>query len=312
MTSVIKVKALTKRYRELKAVDSLNLDIKEGEIFGFLGPNGAGKTTTIKAMMGLLTPSKGSVRVMGKDLRRERRIATSRMGYLPENIDLYDNLTGRETLEFFADLREVNRTEVEELLEELNLQEAADRKVGDYSKGMVQRLAFAQALLGRPSLLILDEPTSGLDPEGTAQIKRMVKDYVKENRTIFFSSHILPNVQDVADRVGIIVGGKLRAVDSVDELRKRMELPTRLKITLSTDIKNVQSVLQKSPMVKDFRGEGNGLTVICDDKDKKKVLDLLEESGVDIVDFSTEEGDLEDIFMRFMGERGGGGEGDNV
>ncbi len=301
MTSVISIKGLIKRYGELKAVDSLDLDIEKGEIFGFLGPNGAGKTTTIKAIMGLLSPSEGSIRVMGKDLKKEKRVATSRVGYLPENIDLYDNLTGRETLEFFADLRDVNTKEVQELLEKLNLTHAADRKVGGYSKGMVQRLAFGQALLGRPPLLILDEPASGLDPEGTAQIKKMVKDYADDNKTVFFSSHILPNVQEVADRVGIIVGGRLRALDSVDELRKELEMPARLNVTISQNIENVGNVLEKSSAVQKFQGKGNRVTVVCDNEDKKKVLDIIEDSGVDILDFSTEESDLEEIFMRYMG-----------
>lgn len=301
MTSVISIKGLIKRYGELKAVDSLDLDIEKGEIFGFLGPNGAGKTTTIKAIMGLLSPSEGSIRVMGKDLKKEKRVATSRVGYLPENIDLYDNLTGRETLEFFADLRDVNTKEVQELLEKLNLTHAADRKVGGYSKGMVQRLAFGQALLGRPPLLILDEPASGLDPEGTAQIKKMVKDYADDNKTVFFSSHILPNVQEVADRVGIIVGGRLRALNSVDELRKELEMPARLNVTISQNIENVGNVLEKSSAVQKFQGKGNRVTVVCDNEDKKKVLDIIEDSGVDILDFSTEESDLEEIFMRYMG-----------
>lgn len=300
MTPAISIKELTKRYGELKAVDSINLDVYQGEIFGFLGPNGAGKTTTIKAIMGLLNPSEGSIKVMGENLSDERAVATSRIGYLPENINLYGNLTGRETLEFFADLREVDQTKVEELLNKLNLLHAADRKVGAYSKGMIQRLALAQSLLGRPPLLILDEPASGLDPEGTAQVKKIVKDYVNDYKTIFFSSHILPNVQEVADRVGIIVGGRLRALDSVDELRKELEIPARLNVTISRNVENIENILEKSNAVKRFYGKGNRITVVCDNKDKKKVLDLLEDRGIDILDFSTEEGNLEDIFMKYL------------
>ncbi len=300
MGSVVEVKGLTKSYGDIRAVDSLDLDIAEGEIFGFLGPNGAGKTTTIKSIMGLLRPTAGTIRVMGEELDSNRRSATSKIGYLPENVDLYGNLTGRETLKFFADLRGASRQEVDELLGKVNLQYASDRKVGEYSKGMAQRLAFAQALVGKPPLLILDEPASGLDPEGTTQIKKMVKDYVDGSRTVFFSSHILPNVQEVADRVGIIVEGRLRALDSVYELRKRLDIPSKLTLTISRDYEEIRDELKDISPIKKFRGRGSRVEVICDQTDKKKVMDLLENEGIDILDFSSEEGDLEDIFMRFM------------
>lgn len=298
--TILQIEGLTKRYGNLTAVDSLDLEVDRGEIFGFLGPNGAGKTTTIKAMTGLLHPTEGDIRIGDKRLSKDPREATIDVGYLPENVRLYDNLTGRETLKFIADVRNVD-VDIDESLEKVNLLEHANRKVGDYSKGMVQRLAFAQSVLGNPELLILDEPTSGLDPEGTVVVKEMVKEYTKSGGTVFFSSHILPNVQEVADRVGIITKGKLRAIDSVENLRDKLELPTELEIKISDDAKKVVNALEGSQLVKKFHAKGTKVTITCDSEDKMKVIHLVEDQGVEILDFNADYGDLEDIFMRYTG-----------
>lgn len=298
--TILQIEGLTKRYGDLTAVDSLDLEVHRGEIFGFLGPNGAGKTTTIKAMTGLLHPQEGDIRIGDKWISKDTREATINVGYLPENVRLYDNLTGRETLEFIADVRNVD-VDIDDSLGMVNLLEHADRKVGDYSKGMVQRLAFAQSVIGNPRLLILDEPTSGLDPEGTVVVKEMVKDYTQKGGTVFFSSHILPNVQEVADRVGIITKGKLRAIDSVENLRDKLELPGELKIKISDNARKIVSALEESELVKKFHAKGNEVTVTCDSENKMKVLHLVEDQGVEILDFNTDYSDLEDIFMRYTG-----------
>lgn len=301
MTSVIEIDSLTKTYGRILAVDSLELSIKKGELFGFLGPNGAGKTTTIKLMMGLIKPSKGRVMIKGREVQKDPRRAIDDIGYLPEDIDLYSNLTGRETLEFFAETRGVDRKEVSSLLGKVGLMDAADRKVGEYSKGMVQRLAFAQSLLGDPSLLILDEPTSGLDPQGTAIVKETVKAYIREGGTVFFSSHILPNVQEVADRVGIIVDGRLQALDSVESLREEMKIPSKMVLDLSENVEKVIGTLQSDKRVNDVQGKDRRLFVTCDSREKRAVMNLIEEQGVEIVNFTTKEGDLEDVFLQYMG-----------
>lgn len=301
MTAVIDIQNLTKNYGDIVAVNSLDLDVNEGEVFGFLGPNGAGKTTTIKTIMGLIKPTNGEVSVNGKSLKARRREATIGVGYLPENIELYDNLTGRETLKFFAEVRHVSKDEIEPLLEKVELKEASDRKVGGYSKGMVQRLAIAQALLGSPPLLILDEPTSGLDPRGTSMVKGIVRDYTRNGGTVFFSSHILPNVQEVADRVGIISKGKLQAVDSVENLRDDLNIPSKLHIQISGDRRMVIDVLRSDERVDNVFTRGDWLTVVCKSDHKRAVMRSIEDQGVDIVNFSTEEGDLEDIFMKYAG-----------
>src|SRR6056297_508278 len=174
---MIDIKGLTKKYGDLLAVDTLDLRINKGEVFGFLGPNGAGKTTTINSILGMIKPTDGDIRVMGRSVLENRRKAVVGVGYLPEYLQLYKNLTGRETLEFFADLRGVPQREVGRLLKEVGLVDAAERKVKGYSKGMAQKLGLAQSLLGNPPLLILDEPTSGLDPGATTMVKRVVRNY---------------------------------------------------------------------------------------------------------------------------------------
>lgn len=302
--SMIKIEGLTKSYGKFLAVDDVNLEIKKGEVFGFLGPNGAGKTTTIKSILGLIKPSEGNIHIMGRSVQKQRREALLGVGYLPEYMNLYSNLTGRETLEFFAKLRNAPKSEVDRLLKQVGMTEAADKKIGEYSKGMAQKIALAQALLGNPPLLILDEPTSGLDPTAITMVKRLVKYYTDKGGTVFFSSHILPNVQEVADRVGIISDGKLRAIDSVDNLRDRLDIPTKMKLRLSGNFRKVAGVLDRDKRIRSFKGKGNKLHVICDSEYKTAVLRIIEDNGLTVQDFTTEEGNLEDIFLRYT--NGGG------
>lgn len=209
---------LTKVYRKLKndvlALDGLNLALKPGEVFGFLGPNGAGKSTTIKILTGQIRPTSGSASVLGFDAGA---VAGRRqMGYLPENPSFYDFLTGRKYLAFVAHFFGLEpKKAVNDVLEKLDLIAAADRPIRTYSKGMVQRLGVAQALVHDPEIYILDEPMSGLDPIGRALVKDTIKELKRRGKSIFFSTHITADVEVVCDRLGVIVGGRLRALDSV-------------------------------------------------------------------------------------------------
>lgn len=306
--SVIEITDVTKKYGNLMAVDSLSFHVEKGEVFGFLGPNGAGKTTTIKTMLGLLKPTAGNVYIQGKNVHKQQRTATVNVGYLPEQIQLYENLTGRETLNFFREMRGASNDEVPELLKRVDLLDAADRKVGGYSQGMAQRIAIAQSLLGSPSILVWDEPAAGLDPRGVALVKEIVKNYVKEGGTVFFSSHILPNVQEVADRVAILVNGHLRALDSVQNLREKIKPPAKLHLELSENFSRVEDALKASKKVKEYSGQNNRVTITCENAEKRAVMDLVEQEGVEIIDFSTETKDLEDIFLTYVDEKSEGGQ----
>lgn len=226
--NALEVRGLSKTYtarkgKTVNALSELNLVIPAGEVFGFLGPNGAGKSTTIKLLMGLIRATEGEAFIdcMPINDPSSRR----NIGYLPENPSFYDFLSGREYLVFIGKSFHIPldsiKTRVDEVLGKLELAQAADRPIRGYSKGMVQRLGLAQALLHDPQILILDEPMSGLDPLGRALVKNLIKELKQQGKTIFFSTHITTDVEAVCDRVGVIVNGKLRAIDKVENILEK-------------------------------------------------------------------------------------------
>ena len=230
--NVIEVVELTKVYKDfwgrgrVKALDSLSLTIQKGEVFGLLGPNGSGKTTAVRLILGLLFPTRGLVEVFGQS---PRSVAIkARVGYMPEDSNLYSYLTAEETLHFFGRLFKLPRAEryrrVDSLIEMVGLEPARRRPVGEFSKGMARRIGLAQALINDPDLLILDEPTTGLDPIGSRQMKDLIKMLHGRGKTILACSHLLADVEATCDRVGILYGGKARAVGPVDELLVRQEM----------------------------------------------------------------------------------------
>jgi ABC-2 type transport system ATP-binding protein len=215
--------ALTKRYGATLAVDGLTLDIRRGEVFGLLGPNGAGKTTTILMLLGLTEPTSGSARVDGIDPTRDPLHVKARVGYMPDEVGFYENLTGRENLMYTAELNRLppaeGRRRVGELLELVGLADVGDRRVGGYSRGMRQRLGLADALVKQPSILILDEPTVNIDPEGVRDLLSLVARLSREQGvTVLLSSHLLHQVEQVCDRIGIFVQGRMVALGTVGEL----------------------------------------------------------------------------------------------
>ncbi len=209
----------------VRAVDDLSLRLRPGEVFGLLGPNGSGKSTTIKMILGLLHPSRGTIRVFGKSPGRPE--VNARLGYLPELSRLYHYLTPRETLDFHGGLfdlpRALRRERAEQLIESVGLAAAADRPVGEFSKGMARRVGLAQALLNDPDLVILDEPTSGLDPIGRHRVKRLIETLAARGKTVLLSSHLLGEIQDVCGRVGILFHGRLLAEGCIGEVLTRRE-----------------------------------------------------------------------------------------
>jgi len=217
--TAIQTDGLTKRFDDVVAVDDLDLTIEEGEVFGFLGPNGAGKSTTINLLLDFIRPSEGSVEVLGRDAQTNPEAIRERVGVLPEGYGFDDPLTGREYLSWAIRTKRAD-DDPDDLLELVGLADAADRLAGDYSKGMQQRLAFAIALVDDPDLLILDEPSTGLDPNGIQQLRDIVRERAAGGTTVFFSSHILSEVEAVSDRVGVMNEGELVAVDSIEGLRE--------------------------------------------------------------------------------------------
>ena len=222
---MIEIKNLSKSYNKgaVKAVEDLNLHVKPGEIFGFLGPNGAGKTTTIKMMVGLLIPDKGTISIAGYDNAKNPLEAKQNIGYVPDNPDVYDRLTGMEYLNLMADVYKVSvedrRERINYFLDMFNLTDAVGDLIKSYSHGMKQKIVLTGALLHNPAVWILDEPMVGLDPKSSHLLKEYMRKHCDRGNTVFFSTHILEVAERLCDRIGIINKGKLIAIGSMDELR---------------------------------------------------------------------------------------------
>jgi ABC-2 type transport system ATP-binding protein len=219
--AAIATRALSKRYGSTTAVRSLDLEVPTGVVYGFLGPNGAGKTTTMRMLTGLIEPTEGQGTVAGTDIER-RRDLIEHIGFLPEEPPLYNELTGREQLQFAADLRDIPWSDVADravgICEDLDLAADLDRRIDGYSKGMRRKTAFAQAVMYDPEVVFLDEPTSGLDPRAAKTLRELIIDLASADTTVFLSTHILPVVEEIADRVGVLYDGRLVAEGSPEGL----------------------------------------------------------------------------------------------
>ena len=223
---VLQSQGLTKRYGDFVAVDNLDLTVRQGEVFGLLGPNGSGKTTTILMLLGLTEPTAGTVQVLGFDPVRRPLSVKARVGYLPDQVGFYDNLTARENLIYIAKLNGLRRKEandrIDAALDQMGLAEVADRRVSIFSRGMRQRLGVAELLLKRPQMIIMDEPTLGLDPEGAREFLDTIRSLKSDSITVLLSSHLLYQVQAVCDRVGLFYRGRMVLAGTVTELAQRV------------------------------------------------------------------------------------------
>ena len=298
--TAIELDGVTKRFEDVTAVSNLSLTVEEGEVFGFLGPNGAGKSTTINVLLDFVRPTAGTVRVLGHDAREESVAVRERTGVLPEGFDVYDRLTGRAHVEFAIDSKEVD-ADPDAVLERVGLADAADRKAGGYSKGMRQRLALAMALVGDPDLLVLDEPSSGLDPAGAKEMREIVLSEAERGTTVFFSSHILEQVEAVCDRVGILRAGELVAVDSIEGLREATDADATLRVAVGdrVDDEVIAEIRSLAGVQSVDRDDDGALRVACDSDAKTTVVTELEEHGITVTDFTTEEASLEDLFLAY-------------
>lgn len=298
--NVIEVNGVTKQFGEVCAVAGVDLAVQEGEIFGLIGHNGAGKSTLFKMMLGLLPANSGEIRIQGQPIQeRTFRQMRRAIGYLPENVVFYDNLTGLETLHFFADLKGADKAQCTALLEKVGLKPAAGRRVRGYSKGMRQRLGFAQAMLGNPKILFLDEPTNGLDPEGIREFYRILGEMRRQGTTIILTSHILSEIQERVDRLAIMKLGKIQATGTVQELRDRMSLPLLVQITMEPGtVVELQSMLAALGLAGE-RASDNQLVVHCPREAKMKLLSALSRLEGKISDLQLREPSLEDLFLGY-------------
>lgn len=300
-------RGLTKRYGDFTAVDKLDLQINEGEVFGLLGPNGAGKTTTILMLLGLSEPSDGGARVDGLDPTRDPLGVKRIVGYLPDDVGFYPTLTGKQNLSYTADLNGLDRAtadeRIAELLEQMSLSDAADQPAGTYSRGMRQRLGIADALVKDPKILILDEPTIGIDPEGIRDILTLIKALPDDKGvTILLSSHLLYQVQEICDRVGIFSKGKLRVVGTVGELQARFSGgETQLELAVE-DWTRAGEILRGMPGVKEIEGEGKHWIITADRDLRTEIGRALAQAGLPILHMRRRGDALDEIYVRYFGQ----------
>ncbi|SIR87536.1 ABC-2 type transport system ATP-binding protein [Haladaptatus litoreus] len=296
--AAIEIDGLTKQFGDVVAVNDLNLRIKEGEIFGFLGPNGAGKSTTIDILLDFIRPTSGAVRVLGHDAQREGEFVRRQIGVLPDGYQVYNRLTGRQHLEFVLEMKDVNE-DPDALLERVRIADAADRKAGGYSKGMRQRLMLAMALVGDPNLLVLDEPSTGLDPNGAREMREIIREENQRGTTIFFSSHVMEQVEAVCDRVAIIDRGELVTVNSIDGLRDATETGEVLYVDVA-ELNNMSiEEVTRIDGVRTASIDDGRLRVTVADASKFVVLNAINANVIPVQDFSVVESSLEDLFVRY-------------
>lgn len=298
--TVVCARAVTKHYGAVHAVDGIDLDIARGELFGLIGHNGAGKSTLFKMMLGLIPLTSGEIlidhaSVSGSGFRAVRR----KIGYLPENVVLYDNLTGLETLQFFSRLKGAPLQECAPALDRVGLTHAATRRVREYSKGMRQRLGFAQALLGRPQILFLDEPTTGLDPEAIRDFYAILRGLRAEGVTMVLTSHILAEIQERVDRLAIMADGRIRAIGTVQALREQMDLPLWFDVRIAPEhFDAVRAALGHLPISAIEAHDGH-VSVQCRRETKMAVLEALATLDGRVLDLHVREPSLEDVFFGF-------------
>ena len=299
--NVIEIRHVSRHFGPVHAVNGVSLDILEGETLGLIGHNGAGKSTLFKMMLGLIPSSAGSIRIHGTPVHggafRELRRA---IGYLPENLAFYDNLTGLETLQFFASLKGCDRGACPALLKKVGLGHAGHRRVDGYSKGMRQRLGFAQALLGNPRILFLDEPTNGLDPEGIREFYQMLNELNQTGVTVVITSHILSEIQERVQRLAVMKSGKLHALGTVQELREGVNLPLTIRLRLQCTAQALKEALN-GVAVESLDTQDDTTIIRCQRTHKMELLRRINTLGESVHDIVVREPSLEDVFLGYAG-----------
>ncbi len=303
-TNVIELLGVRRHYGAVRAVDGVDLAIAPGAMVGLIGHNGAGKSTLFNLMLGLAKPTAGRITIAGEAVGGPRfREVRRQIGYMPESASLYGNLTGAETLAFFARLKGADARTIPALLDRVGLARAGARLVKTYSKGMQQRLLFAQALLGTPRLLFLDEPTHGLDPAGVSDFYATLAELRERGVTVVLSSHVLAEVEQRVDRLALMSGGRLRASGTVESLRAALDLPLGFEVRVAggaeAALRDVVEPLALGPV----EMQGANARFHCARAGKLAVLAALSGLGARLTDVHLREPTLEDVFLGFRGAK---------
>jgi ABC-2 type transport system ATP-binding protein len=305
---IVETKDLTKRYDGTTVVDGLNLRIFENEVFGLLGPNGAGKTTTILMLLGLTEPAGGSASIFGFSPTREPLQVKRLIGYLPENVGFYNDLTARQNLQFIAELNGISWAEAEKRIKELlavaDIEDAADVAVGKFSRGMKQRLGIADVLIKKPKVVFLDEPTAGLDPKGINQLLDLISGLPEKGTTVVLSSHQLQQVQKICHRVGIMSKGKLVLEGSLDELTKKVARGAHysIEVEMTAPSPKAAKVISKVGGVVKVEARGNLLLVSTKTDLRPEIAKVMVQNDLPLVNMTIQGFTLDDIYMKYFKE----------
>jgi ABC-2 type transport system ATP-binding protein len=301
----IEIENLSKKFKETTAVDNLTLKIEKGNVFGFLGPNGAGKTTTIKMILGLIKPTSGRISILGESLKDKNKYL-SKIGYLPDVPNFYKWMTAKEFLQFSGELFHIESKElklkIEELIELVGLK-GVKQKIGGYSRGMKQRLGLAQALINSPEIVFLDEPTSALDPLGRKEVLDTILSF-KEKVTVFFSTHILSDVERVCNRAVILNKGKLIVDDSIPNLRKKFG-DTVLEMELTNTNEDLFNRIKSNPNIKNLEVNKNNIKMVLLNEELmyEEIPKILFFSKCGLISQKKSEPSLEDIFVKLVNKK---------
>ena len=308
---MIEVKNVTKKYGSTVAVDDISFDVKDGEVVGFLGPNGAGKSTTMNMITGFIEPSCGQIIVNGNDISKKPKKAKKDIGYMPENVPLYYELTAKEFVTYMAELkmvkRNVRKQEVQEVLKEVGLEEVQNKLIRNLSRGYKQRVSMAGALIGNPDVIILDEPTVGLDPKQITEIRSLIKK-LGQKHTVILSTHILSEVSQICERVIIINKGKIIAIDTPENLEKATKEKNSISITVEDPKDNMKNLKEKIKEIEtiEFKRDNNDGTkqyIVTSSSDvdlRKKLFEVLPKEEIVIFELKKTETTLEDAFIKLI------------
>ncbi len=308
---MIEVKNITKKYGNFTAVDNINFKIEEGEIIGLLGPNGAGKSTTMNMITGYIEPTEGEIIVNGYDISKKPQKAKAQIGYMPEGVPLYSDLTVKEFVTYMAELKKVDRKtrkeKVEKIIEQTGLKDVEKKLTRNLSRGYKQRVSMAGALVGEPKILILDEPTVGLDPKQITEIRALIKELGKTH-TVILSSHILSEVSQICNKVIIINKGKIVAIDTPENLEKKVESNNTTYVTVEDTENKMETIKEKIPEIKEIKlikenEDGTKQYVLESEKDvdlRKIVFNEFAKENITIFEMKKADTTLEDAFMKLI------------